>query len=112
MSNLESIYEVEVGPPNVREVDRDAVELGLEPLRVSVAQLSDEDIRRLDDVESVAFVKLSGLFSTREWVQFMDQDELEQMAFQARRLCREEVNAAYKKRGTPAPFTDDLRSPF
>lgn len=89
----------------------DAFDLCLAPLKVTVARLSNEDIRRMKRQALIEVIKFSGAFSSRGWVKqlpFMDYEDLDRLAFLARRCCRHEVNTAYEERGRRVPFLNDL----
>lgn len=97
--------------PYAQATDQDPDELCLDPLQVSIARLSVEDIRTMSDADLVELANLSGLFAAREWtnyIQFMARDELSQTAFLARRLCRHRVNSVYQRSGRQTPFPDEL----
>ncbi len=111
MPNLEAVYEVDVGHDRTPEDDLDSVEFCLDPLDVVIAVLSDEDIRRMRPHELADVIKLSGVFSSRSWnrqLRFMAPEDLNRLAFLARRSCRHDVNAVYEQRGRRGPFLNDL----
>lgn len=93
------------------EKDRETGELCLDVLKIAIARLTDDEIRRMKDLDLFELARLSGFFSTRElmsYLRFMEHDKLEQTAFLTRRLCRQKVNAAYQQRGSTVPFPEDL----
>lgn len=111
MPNLEAVYEVDVGHDRTPGDDLDSVELCRDALKVAIAVLSDEDIGRMRPHELADVIKLSGVFSSRVWnrqLQFMESEDLNRLAFLARRSCRHDVNAVYERRGRRGPFLNDL----
>ena len=111
MPILEAVYEVDIGHGRTPSDDLDSVELCLDPLKVAIAVLSDGDIGRMRPHEVADVIKLSGVFSSRGWnrqLQFMESENLNRLAFLARRSCRHDVNALYEQRGRRGPFLSDL----
>ncbi len=103
-------HKVKISPHPVPKVRRDAVEFCLDPVRVAIARFSDEDILRLDSFELADLLKLSGMFSSREWryaLTSMGGDELRLTAFLARRFCRKELNNAYQRRGRQVAYANE-----
>lgn len=102
--------EVKSFQPHGQKTNQDSSELCLDALQVGIARLSVEDIRTMSDPDLVELANLCGLFSTREWrnyLEFMEHDELRQTALLARRLCRQVVNSAYQRRGRQTPFPEE-----
>ena len=99
-------YEVRVSPYQIPQADLNAVEFCLDPVQVAIARFSDEEIGEMNRFELVELTKLSRVFSSREMIslRFMEHDELKQMAFLARRLCRQDMNVAYQRRGREVPY--------
>src|SRR5690242_17072427 len=99
MSTAEMVCETDVGGRPDRDDVLDAFDLCLDPLKVAVARLSDQDIRRMKSRELIDVIKFSDVFSSRTWFQqlrFMDYEDLNRLAYLARRACRHEINAAYE----------------
>ena len=95
-------YEVKISPYQIPEEDLDGVEFCLDPMQVAIARFSDDEIRQMKRLDLVELIKTSRVFLTRQWMtslRFMEYDELKQMAFLARRLCRQDVNAALRRQG-------------
>lgn len=110
--NQSVVCEFDVGHHGIQqEEELDSVELCLDPLKVAIARLSDNDIRQMRPRELAEVVKFSGELSSRDWfkqLRFMEHDDLIRLAFLARRGCQHEVNAAYQRRGQRIPFVDEL----
>lgn len=100
--------------PNDRKVQKEHVSVGpldLDPLKVSIARLTAEELRAMNRLDLVEVVRLSGAFSAGEWVQQaedMDQEDLDRLVFLARGCCRHEVIAVYRRWGRQVPSLLDL----
>lgn len=99
-------YEVTISPDPVSEADLNAVEYCLDPVKVAIARFSDEEIQEMNHFELVELTKFARVFSSREMdsLRFTEHDGLARTAFLARRLCRQDVNDAYRRRGREVPY--------
>lgn len=99
---------------NPRKVQKEYVPAGpldLDPLKVSIARLTIEELRAMNRPDLLEVVRLSGAFSVREWaqqVETMNQENLDRLVFLARGCCRHEVIAIYRRWGREVPFLLDL----
>lgn len=100
--------------PNHRKVQKEYVPVGpldLDPLKVSIARLTVEELRAMDRLDLVEVVRLSGAFSAGDWahqVESMDQEDLDRLVFLARGCCRHDVIAVYRQWGSEVPILLDL----
>ncbi len=100
--------------PNHRKVQKEHVPLGpldLDPLKVSIARLTAEELRAMNRLDLIEVVRLSGAFSTGEWAhqaEDLDQEGLDRLVFLARGRCRYEVIAVYRRWGRQVPSRLDL----
>jgi hypothetical protein len=86
-----------------------ADELELDPLKVSIARISEEELDEMNRADLARMIRLSGVFASQDWIdcaECLDHTDLDRLAMLSRRRCREDINAVYERHGKRVPFVN------
>lgn len=85
-------------------------DLELDPLKVSIARISEEELDEMNRTDLAQMIRLSGAFASQDWIdcaECLDHTDLDRLAVLSRRRCREDINAVYEKHGKRIPFVNN-----